>query len=707
MVRTSKMSSNMRKMQAAAVAALLMTVPAMADTYTWTPTSGDQNWNNNTHDALPGNDNNNWGTGIGGAFPNAAGDVANVNNDITNTVNLSLIVPITIGTLNLGDSAFSPTNTSAFIISGPSLTFDTGNVNTPAQINVGNVGTATNAISAPISIVQDRLLINLNPSTTAGNAQGLNITGNVTTTGKTIVISGGYKGASDTTQMTFNGGDTLIGNGTIINNSDSPMVINGNKTSFTGTIIANGQGAGTDGNTGTLSLNGGTLVNAAEMIVNGAFDLAGNNLGGRLQIGTNGSQTVPSDQRLSKNRITLNTGNMTDGGVRMDSLNGSGTLQQDTVANFDFNSGSSALTVGSHNTTGGNKLTVTTLERGAGATAIVRIVPAAGTIAQFIAANSADYVVGSNATSGTSMRVIPWMTAKSSSNNFSLEGFATYAADGTGIRPLAATEVSASFVAGANVSINSIGTLASDTSVNSLRLNNSQTSNIGSGRTLTIASGGLIFTGNNNNFGTTGGANAGTLSFGSAEGVVFTSTSATNTIGAVVTGSGGLTKGGFGTLVLTGANTYTGDTHVGGGRLQVGNGTVGSKLGDGDVTVHTSASLSILGSASDTAAGVVDVIADDAALSLLATGLFNGTVNVGASLVETVGGLYLGDQMQVGGYYGSSAAALAFPTLDVTVNDSFFTGSGVVFVDAVAVPEPGTMAVLATVGAAMLARRRR
>jgi autotransporter-associated beta strand protein len=50
-----------------------------------------------------------------------------------------------------------------------------------------------------------------------------------------------------------------------------------------------------------------------------------------------------------------------------------------------------------------------------------------------------------------------------------------------------------------------------------------------------------------------------------------------NTIGAVIAGTAGMAKSGPGTLILTGANTYTGGTTInGGGTLQVGNGTSGS-----------------------------------------------------------------------------------------------------------------------------------
>jgi len=53
------------------------------------------------------------------------------------------------------------------------------------------------------------------------------------------------------------------------------------------------------------------------------------------------------------------------------------------------------------------------------------------------------------------------------------------------------------------------------------------------------------------------------------------------TIASALTGTGGINKSDLGTLILTGANTYTGGTSITAGTLQIGNGgTTGSVVGN-------------------------------------------------------------------------------------------------------------------------------
>ncbi|QDC39312.1 autotransporter outer membrane beta-barrel domain-containing protein [Sphingobium fuliginis ATCC 27551] len=111
----------------------------------------------------------------------------------------------------------------------------------------------------------------------------------------------------------------------------------------------------------------------------------------------------------------------------------------------------------------------------------------------------------------------------------------------------------------------------------------------------TLVNGGTLRISADANLGDAAGGltlNGGTLnssaSFGSGRAValmgsgIFRTDAATAlTLDGIVSGSGGLTKQGNGTLVLTAANVYAGGTTIGAGTLQVGNGgTTGSLVGD-------------------------------------------------------------------------------------------------------------------------------
>ena len=133
----------------------------------------------------------------------------------------------------------------------------------------------------------------------------------------------------------------------------------------------------------------------------------------------------------------------------------------------------------------------------------------------------------------------------------------------------------------------------------------------------------------------------------SLAGPAYFSVGGTNSIANAISGLGSLTKEGVGTLTLSGANTYSGDTLITAGTLSI--------------------SSSYL---SDLAAVKID------------SGAF---FNLGFSGSDSIGSLWLGGLQMAGGTYDSSTATYG----------SYFTGTGSLVVPSV-VPEPGTLVLLFT-----------
>ncbi|HBJ86625.1 MAG TPA: hypothetical protein DDZ88_22760 [Verrucomicrobiales bacterium] len=134
--------------------------------------------------------------------------------------------------------------------------------------------------------------------------------------------------------------------------------------------------------------------------------------------------------------------------------------------------------------------------------------------------------------------------------------FLTYEA-GTGLRPLNPTDefTQNAFVDGDNTRITSATTLPTSTTINSLLIDGANVT-IGSGKTLTVTSGNILFASGS---GLTLG-NGGSLTFDGREGII-TINSASNTfLTAKITGVGGVSYYGTGTLVTNQQHDYVGDT---------------------------------------------------------------------------------------------------------------------------------------------------
>jgi autotransporter-associated beta strand protein len=126
-------------------------------------------------------------------------------------------------------------------------------------------------------------------------------------------------------------------------------------------------------------------------------------------------------------------------------------------------------------------------------------------------------------------------------------------------------------------------------------------------------------------FGTAGSANVST---------------GTSTVNAVVAGSSTITKTGSGTLLLGATNTFTGNTAISGGTLQIGNNSTAATLGpaaySGNISIASGAKLLFNNSTSQTLSGVISGEGDlqkagGASLTLSGANTYTGKTLIAAT----------------------------------------------------------------------------
>jgi autotransporter-associated beta strand protein len=198
----------------------------------------------------------------------------------------------------------------------------------------------------------------------------------------------------------------------------------------------------------------------------------------------------------------------------------------------------------------------------------------------------------------------------------------------------------------------------------------SQSTSSGTGNTATVNFNGGTLRGLTNNA-TLLAANLTGVSLGAGGGTIDLGSGITSTAAANMTGVGGLTKTGSGTLILTGLNnTYAGTTTVSAGTLQIGNGSSATGSLPGNVLLSNTSGLAFASTANQSYAGLItgtgNLTASGAGSTLTLTGVgsaFRGTITVNSSALTNTGSITL-----TAPAYGSG--------LDVT-GTSTFTNSGV------------------------------
>lgn len=694
-----------------AVSAVLLAVVAVG-----IQSAGAQTWQNTAAGTYSWPLAANWGA----TFPNAPGVAANFAVNLAGNQTVNLNQAVTIGTLTAGDTSGTSNLTIASGTGGNPLVFQGATAGAPTAINL-NVGTGSNlTLSSGITLGgTSPLTMTLTGSGTTGGAtiSAVNFNGN------TFTLEGPAQPVLAITGNLALGVGGLTGSGAFVQNGGI-VSVNSNISAFTGSITVNN---------GQFSDAQYNLSSVSNFVIAGAFEVAapsvpaGNAgpgkypIGGWMSIGSGGYPAVSTlPDRLNHNgTITLCGGGYLayNGQLLASNIAGSAVMEQ--VRQINFNSGMSEISIQGAFGTGVTQSSVTLLAnsptnacvRQQGATLLVggdngtqlggTWETALGGVENLkFASGMAPYMIGGGGADGSqSVSIIPWMLG-STIFHPGQGGMITYGSNG--VRCLTSSEYYTGTVLGApataNVSNSSLnlGTGRTQT-INAYQTDAWGNTDIGAGSTLTITSGLVQLEANGGSIGATASA-AGTLNFGSAEGIIWSAFQVAsvdpNVIGSVIAGSGGLTTAGTNYLILKGANTYTGKTTVGAGVLQIGDGTTAnSKLGAGNVEVVPGATLWIR-------AGVLNAMSDAATVTLDNAGSdYFGRMQLDSGINEKVAGLVLAGIAQPDGTYGSSSSAATYK------NDTYFSGSGILNV--VAVPEPTSLALLGFAGLLLGPRHRR
>jgi autotransporter-associated beta strand protein len=472
----------------------------------------------------------------------------------------------------------------------------------------------------------------------------LTLSGNNLYSGGTALNAGtlavGSNGALGTGALTFASGTTLqaAANGLSLANA---MTLNGTDTVDTQTnaLTLSGLLSGTGGLTkigsGTLTLSGnnlysgGTALNAGTLAVGSSTALGTGDLtfasGTTLQAAANGLSLA--------NAMTLN------GTGTVDTQANALTLAGNIVGTGGLTKiGAGTLTLSGPSTyTGATNVNAGTLQAGVANafSPLSAFTVASGATLDF---NNFDQAVGSLAGAGSV--TLGAATLFTGGDNTSTTFSGTISGSGGLIK-----------IGPGTLTLTGTSTYAGGTMIAGGLVNFNSASNFGTGPIL-LNGGGLQWAA-----GTSTDISSRLFPFG-ADGATFDTNGNTVTLASALSGIGGVTKIGAGTLVLSGTDTYRGPTTVAAGTL-----TVNGSIANSAVTVNSGATLSGTGTVGATTI---------ASGGTFAPGNSPGTMTVVGNLAFQSGALYL---VQVNSTTASSTNASGSAALAGTVQAAFAAGS--------------------------------
>ena len=518
-------------------------------------------------------------------------------------------------------AGLTKTGAGTLVLSGNN-SFDGATTISTGVLNIQS-GTALGGTAAGTTVASGAALQLQNDITVTGEALTLSGTG-ITSTGAVRNISG---------NNTWTGGVTLSANTTVesdaglltfsgnIANATRTLTVTGAGDTTISGIIGNGTGGITKTGTGTLTLSGANTYTGGTTVSNGVVNLQNSSALGTAGTGT----TVAAGAALQlQNNITITGEALT--------LNGTGIASDGALRNISGNNTwTGNVTLGSPGATiqsdaglltvsggiTGNKNNLTV--QGAGDTTLSGII---ATTTGGITKNDAGTLTLTRANTFTGATTINGGTVSIGADN------------NLGTAPGAAT---------ANKLVFDGGTLAT-TATFTLNANRGATLNAGGG-TFDTASGTTV------------------------------------TYNGIIAGAGGLAKSNSGTLVLGGANTYTGATTLNGGVLSInadnrlgtapGSATADQLVFNGG-TLATTANMALNANRSVTlnSGGGTFNVASGTTLT------FSSSISGTGSLIKLGAGIFqLGANTSMGGTFVLSAGTLALNGFNFSADTLHITGN--------------------------------
>lgn len=375
-----------------------------------------------------------------------------------------------------------------------------------------------NAFLCPVALNAGGLILGSNSALGFGTLNAAGGTTLDTATGSSAnnaVNLAGNLGVGGTADLTLAG--TINGAGSLSKNGAANLTLSGNNNFLGGIAL----------NAGTLTAGSSTALGLGNLTVAGAAAL-----------GSNSAVSLGNNVMLNANLSNTGSNNLTLGGV----LSGAGGLIKNGASNLTLN--------GINTFSGGTTLNAGTLTLGSGSSV----------------GSGALTVAGASTLDGSSPLVL--------ANNFNVNANLTLAGNNNltlggviaGAGTLTKNGLADVTLAGNNTFSGAVDVMSGSlTTLSSTALGNNATVNLGGGAALNLgASGGLAsLTG------------SGTALIGTGSTLSLGGSNVSSTFAGILSGDGGLSKLGSGSLILSGISDLTGNTNVNAGTLQV-NGSLAS-----------------------------------------------------------------------------------------------------------------------------------